>query len=453
MRGGRSILWPVAGLALAAIVAVLAISFALVLALPGSDLPRMTVADATAALRGQPASHVRKLVRESPPEGRRSELLAASVARALGVKVTQVRAAWLETPVAIDAKPAVQTVTVLAGQEAVVEVREGGFLLRSGSAARLNLDTFVPPFAAAVRQPNGRWLTVLPKEPLLTAWRLRFILACLVSAMLLGPLVLLVARQLTRPIRELAEAAERVELGGGGDPVAVSGPREIQAAAAALNAMHQRLRKESAQRTRMLAAIAHDLRNPLTGLRLRADSVPEPARSRMVADVDRMSVMIMRALDYARGHEAPEPMLSVDPGELVTTWCAEAGNGSAMVSCGSIELGNRIVCAPDELRRAFCNLVDNAVRFAGGAQASLWREGEEIIIAVSDDGPGVDPAEVERLLEPFERMEPSRSAATGGVGLGLAICQDITQRHGGRVALEPRMPRGLTAKLSLPVAQ
>jgi signal transduction histidine kinase len=452
MNAARSILWSVAGLAVAAMIAVLAVTFSVVLAMPASDMPQMTVRDAAAALRGDPSPEMRTQVRQSPPEGRPSGLLALSLAKTLGVEASQVRAAWLETPVAVDAKAAVQTVAVLAGHEAVVEVREGGFLLRSGGAASLDAGTPVPPFAAAVRQRDGQWVTVSPREPLLTPRRVGFILACLGSALLLVPLVLLVARKLTRPIRELADAADRVRLTPGGDPIAVSGPREIQAAAAALNAMHHRLRKESAQRTRIIAAIAHDMRNPLTGLRMRAENVPEPDRSRIIADIDRMSVMIGRALDYARGREAQIPMVPADPAELVANWCAEGENGPGLLSCKSIQRGNRILCSPEELRRAFFNLVDNSVRFAGGAEVLVTREGEEVVIAVADQGPGIDPADVERLLEPFERLEPSRSGTTGGVGLGLAICREIAERHGGHFTLEPRMPKGLIASLRLPAA-
>lgn len=447
------ILWQVAGLALAAIMAVLVICLAVVMATPAAAFPQMRVADAAAVLRGEVVDGLYRETNARPPDGLQSRLLAATLARVLDVPETRIRAAWLETPAVPDARPASQAVTLLAGQEAVVEMREGGFMLLSGTAARLDETTLVPAFVAAARTGDGRWLTVGSREPWLSPWRLRLMLSFLLSAALLAPLVLLVARQLTRPIRRLAEAADRLRLAAGQDPIPVAGPREVRAAAAALNNMRERLAQEAGQRVRILAAVAHDLRNPLTGLRVRAEAAAEPDRGRMIADIDRMTAMISRVLEYVRGRETPIPRVLVDAAALVAAWADDAEGTGRDIELGPLAAGATIRCAPDELRRAFDNLVANALRYGGNADVAVAADGEWVTIIVSDRGPGIAAAELDRLLEPFERLDRSRSGDTGGVGLGLAIARDIAEAHDGELRLEPGEPAGLRAVLRIPAVR
>jgi signal transduction histidine kinase len=262
--------------------------------------------------------------------------------------------------------------------------------------------------------------------------------------------VWLAARRITRPIRALAEAAARGQL-----DVAASapeeGPAEVRAAAAAINAMRDRLASHASERTRILAAVAHDLRNPLTGLRLRAEAAEEPTRGQMIADIDRMGAMINQMLDYVRGRELDEDRSRVDASEWLRA-CAE----------DSVERGEDVeIAGPlphlmvnvsrESLRRALINIIDNAVRYGRRARLSLRSNGDWAILAVADEGPGIDPADIPRLLEPFQRLERSRSRETGGAGLGLAIAQDFAKRHGGSLRLTNRADGGLLAELQLPL--
>jgi signal transduction histidine kinase len=452
----RTIRQQVTGLALISIVGVLLISFGIVLLTPAPAPRRMTVLDAAAALQGRASglrSGTRRGLDAAPPGGRESALLAAAVARALQIDPARVRATWVDERAVPAAAPSGQSVVSIAGKDAVVDVvPPGGFMLRWGGDAAVAPATSVPPFAAAVRQDDGRWLTVVPREPLLSAWRLQILAAFLLSAALLAPLAWLSARRITRPIRALAEAAGRAHLGEAG-PAPIDGPSEVRAAGAAMNAMRERLSSEAAQRTRMLAAVAHDLRNPLTGLRLRAETADEPARSRMIADIDRMEAMIVQVLDYVRGRAVEEGTGRVDPAEWLRA-CAEdaAERGEEVGIAEPLPIGLHVAVEREGLRRALANLVDNAVRYGRAASLSLKAEDGFAILAVEDEGPGIPEAEMPRLLEPFQRLEGSRSRQTGGAGLGLAIVDDFARRNGGTLRLANRSERGLRAELRLPLS-
>jgi two-component system OmpR family sensor kinase len=443
----RPIGWQVTGLALVSIVGVLLISFGIVLLTPTPTPRRMTVLDAAAALR-----EAGKPMREAALGGRDSALLAAAVADTLHIERARVRAAWTG-----DAAPAAaaqgQSVVTIAGQDGVLDVGKHGFVLHWGGDATLSPTTPLPPFEAAVRQPDGRWLAVAPRDPLLSKWRLQMLAAFLLSAALLAPFAWLIARRITSPIRALADAAGRLQLSNE-DAAPVAGPTEVRAAAEAMNAMRARLARETGERTRMLAAVAHDLRNPLTGLRLRAETGAEPARSRMVADIDRMEAMITQVLDYVRGREIGERRMPVDPAEWILA-CAEdaAGRGETVSVARPLPRMARIEAEPEGLRRALLNLVDNALRYGGCARLSLAKADSIVVLAVEDDGPGIAEGEIRRLIEPFQRLEVSRSRETGGAGLGLAIAADFAERHGGSLRLANRPEGGLRAEIRLPLAR
>lgn len=446
----------VSALALVSIVGVLVISFGIVLITPAPAPRRMTILDAAQAVRGG-ATNLRWPGSGSPgdalPEGRRSDLLARTLAEVLHTDPRRVRATWLDGRSSPDLKGPGQAVVSIAGKDAVVDFDQGGFVLRWGDRTKVSPATPLPPFAVAVRQDDGRWFTARPREPLLSAWRLQMLLAFLLSAALLAPLAWLSARRITRPIRALAHSASRVHLWKA-EPAPIDGPREVRAAAAAMNAMRERLAREAVERTRMLAAVAHDLRNPLTGLRLRAESADEPARSRMIADIDRMEAMILRVLDYVRGREVEEPMAPIDPGEWLRA-CAEdaAERGESVTIEEPLLECVQVDAAREELRRALLNLVENALRYGGGARLSMTTHDQFVVLAVDDDGPGIPDDEIPRLLQPFQRLEGSRSRSTGGAGLGLAIANEFARRHAGELRLVNRADGGLRAELRLPLAR
>jgi signal transduction histidine kinase len=454
----RPIMWQVSGLALVSVVAALVIGFGIVLLTPTPVPERISAADAAALLRSAgplPGSPMRRSLAEAPPQGRESTLVAAAIADLLRVDPSRVRVAWHEVePSGADAASTAtgESVLTIAGRDAVIVKDRDGFTMRWGEGATLSTHTPLPPFAAAVQLGDGRWLTVAPRDPWLPAWRVQMLAAFLLSALLLAPLAWLSARRITEPIRSLAEAAARMQLWKAG-PVTLEGPPEVQAAAAAMNAMRERLASEASERTRMLAAVAHDLRNPLTGIRLRAESAPEPARAKMVADIERMEEMIAQVLDYAKGREIEAPGSPLDPAPIVEL-CAE----EAVLRGGAVTIGRplrrdlRVQADGDGLRRALANLVDNSLRYAGKAKLSLGDRGEMVAIIVDDSGPGIPQAEIPRLLEPFQRLEGSRSRATGGAGLGLAIADDLARRHGGELRLTNRARGGLRAEIVLPKA-
>ena len=305
-------------------------------------------------------------------------------------------------------------------------------------------------FAAAVRLADGRWVVIATRLPWLGSGMSVVLLWLAINILVLVPLAWLFTRRLVRPIRAFAETAEAA---GGGDPDASfpeTGPREVRTAARALDEMQRKIAGAVEERTRLIAAIAHDLRTPLTRLRFRAENVEPEQRERIVADIERMDQMIGGVLAFARGETKVERR-RIDLAALVQSMAddlAETGANVAMAEAEPVEvLGDAIA-----LRRLVANLVDNAVRYAGGARCTLVREGDEGVLRVEDEGPGIPEDRMERMFEPFERGDSARDPATGGVGLGLALARGIARAHGGDVRLARRDEGGLCAELRLPLA-
>lgn len=266
----------------------------------------------------------------------------------------------------------------------------------------------------------------------------------------LGLLAWLAVRQATRPLARLADAANAIDLGS--EPVLLTpeGPREVAQAAAAFNAMQQRIRGHLKERTQILAAVSHDLQTPLTRLRLRVEMMDESeARGRLQSDVEAMEMLVREGIAYARSAERPlEPVQRVDLHSLLDSLaCDYADAGQTVLLQAPREL--RAATRPQALRRIITNLVDNALKFAGSAQIEARQSGLCIAIAVRDHGPGIPPDELQAVLQPFYRLEHSRGRDSGGTGLGLAIAQQLTQALGGRLLLRNREEGGLEALLEL----
>ncbi|WP_342236701.1 ATP-binding protein [Inquilinus sp. OTU3971] len=279
------------------------------------------------------------------------------------------------------------------------------------------------------------------------------ILRSLLSTALLASCLLIAAPLLVRalgaPLRQLVRAADAIGRGRP-VPVAVEGPQEVRRLARALNAMQERLARLIADQTQALAAVSHDLRTPIGRLRLRTDLLEDRSlQAELQADLDEMEQMVGSVLAYLKGDADPEPPRAVDLVALLTTLVdAAADAGQDVVYQGP----DRAVlhARPLALKRAFANLIDNAVAYGGAARVVLHCSEADMAIAVSDDGPGIPEAELVRVLEPFQRLEGSRSRATGGVGLGLAIAVQAVEREGGRLSLINRPGGGLTAEVALP---
>lgn len=307
------------------------------------------------------------------------------------------------------------------------------------------------PFAASLRLDDGRWATVEPPRALLSPWQTRLLAALGISLLLLAPLVWWMARRLTRPIRVFAEAAERLGADPDAEPLKPTGPSEVRTAIHAFNDMQASLRDHMRRRTQTVAAIAHDLRTPLTRLRFRAEQAPEALRDRMAADVEEMDALIGQAMAYVRGEAPPQRTESFDLTALVGD-CArgfsETGEGVAFAAGPPLP----VRADPSAVRRAVANLIANAVKYAGSARVSTAAVDGRAVLRVEDDGPGLPVDQLQAVFEPFHRAEPSRSRETGGAGLGLTVARQAARAHGGDVILTNLPEGGLRAELTLPMA-
>lgn len=314
----------------------------------------------------------------------------------------------------------------------------------------LTEDLRFPPFTASVRMADGDWATVRPPAGLLSPWHTRILLTFLASLLVLTPLAWWIARRLTRPIRMFAEAAERLGADPHAPPLSETGPAEVRNAAAAFNDMQDKLNRYVAGRTQMVAAIAHDLRTPLTRLRFRAEQADPAIRDRMAADIDQMDGMISQALSYVRGETVREERVTLDFGALAASVVHDLNEIGAAVS---VETASGLMVSGESLnlRRAIGNLVENAVKFTGGARVLVEAVDGRAVVRVLDDGPGLPEPELEAAFEPFRRAEPSRNRQTGGSGLGLAVARGVARAHGGDVALSNRPEGGLEARLTVPL--
>jgi signal transduction histidine kinase len=278
-------------------------------------------------------------------------------------------------------------------------------------------------------------------------WHLLIQLGAL-TLVLVGVLFL-VTRTITRPLSKLAAAADAMGRNVRHPPLPEEGVREIREATRAFNAMQDRLLRYLDSRTSVLAAMSHDLRTPLTRLRLRVESVTdEPLRARFASDLDEMEGMVHGALALFRGLNDDEAFELVDVRALLKTLVAEYRETGSNVSLEG-EARDAMTAKPRALKRCLANLVDNALKFGKRAIIHI-DQGPELVISVSDEGPGIPEQYMEQVFEPFYRLEVSRSRDTGGAGLGLSIARDVAQAHGGTLTLRNRPQGGLTAELRLP---
>ena len=304
---------------------------------------------------------------------------------------------------------------------------------------------------ATVQLPDGQWLafsTVLPDTA--PAMSLQFILSMAIMAIIVLVVSIWAVRRLTAPLGVLAQAADRLGKDVAAAPIAVTGSMEMRQAALAFNRMQERLQRLIENRTLMLAAISHDIRTPLTLLRLRAEGIEVGEdRDRMLATIAEMEAMLGATLSFARDEAKTEPRRRVDLTALVASLVDDMADAGLPVSMEPA-IPAVCECQSQSLKRALTNLIDNAIKYGSSAQVSLRTNAETMEIWVDDDGPGIPEEELSRVQQPFYRLESSRSRETGGVGLGLAIALSIVQSHGGQLSLSNKNDGGLRAKLILP---
>ncbi|MEC9347973.1 MAG: ATP-binding protein [Pseudomonadota bacterium] len=261
----------------------------------------------------------------------------------------------------------------------------------------------------------------------------------------------LAAHRATRPLRRFAEAADRLGVDVDSPPLEEAGSRELRRTAVAFNRMQQRIKRLLDDRTLMLAALSHDLKTMLTRLRLRAEFIDDQdQQDKAVRDIDDMQQMVDAALGFVRGDQASEAVVRFELATMLQDLADDyraAGEDVDYAGPERLAVDGR----PVALKRAIGNLVENAVRYGGSAGIGLAAGPERIEITVSDSGPGLPEQELERVFQPFYRVETSRSRETGGSGLGLPLARDVFRRLGGDLVLENRREGGLVARAWLPV--
>lgn len=274
-----------------------------------------------------------------------------------------------------------------------------------------------------------------------------FGLLCLLSTAIVSTLA---ARQLASPVKKLAEAVRIFGLNPQSTAIAETGPREIRQVIETFNAMQAQIHKFVAYRTTMLAAISHDLRTPLTRMRLRGEFIEdEEQQEKLFHDVDEMQAMIDGALAFFRDNAANETPTTFDlPGVLNTIANDYADQDIDIRYIGPAHT----ICwgRPFALKRAFTNLVENAIKYATPPEIELSCENETVAVEIRDRGPGIPPNALDRVFDPYYRLDKSRNPASGGFGLGLTAAQAIVRDHGGDILLVNRPEGGLKVRVTLP---
>lgn len=302
-----------------------------------------------------------------------------------------------------------------------------------------------------VQLKGGGWVRFdYQRPPALSQWPNPLLIESLVLVVSIVLVSFFAVRWVTRPLSTLAQAADELGRDIHRPPLPERGPREVRAAAAAFNTMQARLRDYIYERTRILTAVSHDLRTPITRLRLRAELLSDPGlREKLVRDLQEMENMTSATLSFLRGMEDREPLQSVDLMALL-----ESLETDSLDMGYDVKLQGRalrpVMLRPRALRRCLDNLVTNAVRY--GQRAILEAEdiGVAVVIRVRDAGPGIPPAELEKVFEPYYRLDMARSQVGGGTGLGLSIARNIAELHGGTLVLQNHPAGGLEAILTLP---
>lgn len=330
------------------------------------------------------------------------------------------------------------------------EIPGGSWLLQQ-PIHRLDLPQW-NGFGFAMKLDENNWLNMVYAKPgflMQTTLTPGYYTALVITILIFAAAGILIARRMSRPLRNLTKSVERLGRGQELEIIPEEGPEDIRSTISAFNRMQVRLRRFLADRTKMLAAIGHDLRTPITSLRLRTEFITDPEmRERFKSTLDEIQGMAEAALSFAQSESTIEATRVVDLNALVESVCDDLsdlgwkidlkGNGRLPYPCRSAAL-----------RRALRNVIENAVRYGDGARVNVQPLSDGIEIVIEDDGPGIPEADRERVFEPFVRLEASRNRDTGGVGLGLSIARSIIRSHGGEITLS-QADKGLKVHLHLP---
>ena len=327
---------------------------------------------------------------------------------------------------------------------------------------RIDTTSFDDDIEIRVQLPDGVLRALTTRKRVTSSTTYIFIIWMVGTSLILLAVAIVFLRNQIRPIRRLAQAADDFGKGRDANHFHPSGAAEVRQAAAAFISMRDRINRQITQRTEMLAGVSHDLRTPLTRMKLQLAMLTDGAEvQHLKADVTEMERMVEGYLAFMRGQDT-EAVVDTDIKELLKGIVFDAGRQGSEVTFslpdedaeekGSVTLNGYVLpLRPNAIRRSVTNLVDNAVRYAEHVELSLRREDDHVEIAVDDDGPGIPKDRREEVFRPFHRLEESRNPETGGLGLGLAIAQDVIHNHGGAITLSDSPLGGLRASVRLPV--
>jgi|GEM_PF-179321 len=300
----------------------------------------------------------------------------------------------------------------------------------------------------------GQWVNVAtPFDPRSMGWKPRPPFGFFFTILLVIGVTVIIVMRVSKPIRRFTDAAERLGRDVNAPPLdEKKGPREVRRGARAFNEMQRRIRNFIEDRTRMLAAVSHDLRTPITRMRLRAEFVEDDEqREKMLKDLDEMESMIAATMAFAKEDVASEASIKVDLAALIAALAddmVETGDDVTYRGLDSLPFEGR----PVALKRAFTNLITNAVKYGERARISLADVEGNAVITIEDDGPGIPVDHLDKVFAPFYRVEDSRNRETGGTGLGLSVVRSVVTAHGGEVTLRNGPEGGLKVILRLPIA-
>jgi len=307
-----------------------------------------------------------------------------------------------------------------------------------------------PAIQASVQLDDGSWVNGGMEQIAKTGWSLHNVLSALIMITGIAVFAALAIRWIGRPLTTFAKAAGRLGRDVNAPPLPLVGPMEVRTSAAAFNEMQTRIRRFVEERTQMLAAISHDLRSPITRLRLRTEMLPEgEVRTRTLADLDEMLAMVVSTLAFAKGDMHSEPVQTIDLAATIESIC---DNATDMGLAAEYIWTRRLVChcRPLALKRALVNLIENAARYGSKAVVSASQSGSDLCVVIEDEGPGIPEDSMEKVFTPFYRIEQSRSRTTGGMGLGMTVSRDIIRSHGGDITLHNKPEGGLRIVVTLP---
>jgi signal transduction histidine kinase len=322
-----------------------------------------------------------------------------------------------------------------------------------GKCSHSEIDLPVEAMVISLRLASGGWLNA---EVHAHEWHWREKMGWMARAsgafLFVGGISIFFMRRLSQPLSRLTDAAQRFGAGLQVSEVKESGTIDLRRAIRSFNQMQRQVTDEIARRMSTLAAISHDVRTPLTALRVKAELVDNADMRRdLITSIDRMEQITASALEFLKGEARNEPMRCVDLSALLESECQdfeEVGRNAKFVGAHDIHH----VCRPDALARAVRNLIDNAIKYGNGARVELRASGGIVDIAVTDTGPGIPADKVELAVQPFERLSKARESNQSGFGLGLAVAKAIAQGHEGELILAANEPTGLVATIRLPIA-